>query len=66
VDAEEFLGLYLDVLDYELAELPAYISKLESASASSVEELEEEPRLVEVAKRDSTVRDLLFLSLLRA
>ena len=54
------------MLDYELAELPAYISKLKSASVSSVEELEEEPRLVEVAKRDSTVRDLFFLSLLRA
>jgi hypothetical protein len=65
-DAEEFLGLYLDALDEELVELRTYISTHRPASASDVEELEEEVQSIEeqaaVGKRDHTVRQSSFLS----
>jgi len=64
-DAEEFLGLYLDALDEELVELRTYISTHKPASASGVEELEEEVQSTEgqteVGKQDYRVRQLFFL-----
>ena len=63
-DAEEFLGLYLDALDEELAELRAFISTHKPASALGIEELKEEAQSAEgqaeakVGIRDHTVRRL--------
>jgi ubiquitin carboxyl-terminal hydrolase 10 len=58
-DAEEFLGLYLDVLENELDELHTYISTQKPTSAPSVEELEKETQSVEdqteAGKRDHAV-----------
>ena len=63
-DAEEFLGLYLDALDEELAEIHTYISTHNPASTA---ELEEEAQSAEgqtgVGRRDYTVRQLFFLFL---
>ena len=66
-DAEEFLGLYLDALDEELAGLRSYISTHEPVSVPCVEELEEDALSAEgqteVGRRDYTVRRLFFLFL---
>jgi ubiquitin carboxyl-terminal hydrolase 10 len=63
-DAEELLGLYLDALDEELAELRTHISTYKLTSASGVE-LEEEVQSTEsqteVGKEDYRVRQLFFL-----
>ena len=59
-DAEEFLGLYLDALNEELAGLRNYISTHEPVSVPCVEGLEEDVLSAEgqtdVGKRDYTVR----------
>ena len=63
-NAEEFLGLYLDALDKELAELHTFISMHEPASAPGIEELKEQAQSAEgqaeaeVGVRDHTVRQL--------
>jgi hypothetical protein len=67
-DAEEFLGLCLDALDEELAELQTFISTHKQASVPSVEEFEGEVKSAEgqtaVGKLDNIiVRQLIFLSL---
>jgi hypothetical protein len=63
-DAEEFLSLYLDALDEELAELRTYISTYKLTSASGVElekEVQSTEGQTEVGKEDYTVRQLFFL-----
>jgi hypothetical protein len=66
-NAEEFLALYLDALDEELAELRTYISTHKPASPEIVEELEEDTQSAEgqteLGKPDYTVRRLVFLPL---
>ena len=63
LDAEEFLGLYLDALDEELVELHTYTSTQRPASPPSIEELKEKTQSAEgqteVGKRDHTVRQFL-------
>ncbi|KAF8484498.1 hypothetical protein DFH94DRAFT_235293 [Russula ochroleuca] len=56
-DAEEFLSLYLDALDEELAELRTYISTYKLTSASGVElekEVQSTEGQTEVGKEDYT------------
>ena len=66
-DSDEFLGLYLDALDEELADLRTLIDAHKPAFASSVKELGEEFQSAEgqtkVGERDYTVGSFFFLSL---
>ena len=67
-DAEEFLSLYLEALDEELIDLHMYISKHKLASTASIKEpkdaTQQAGNRTEVGKRDDTVRQLSFLSLI--
>lgn len=66
-NAEEFLALYLDALDDELAELhTSIISTHKLVSTSSAGEIEESVKpegQAEVGERDYTVRHSIFHSL---
>ena len=63
-DAAEFLALYLDALDEELAQLHRYTSAHKPASAPGVGEVKEEVQSAEgqteVGERENTVRQLSF------